>query len=189
MLFNRAIGADEAGFYIGDSPDADARLVGNVAAGNRFGILWRNAEGGAMVGNVVRRNCTGIMVLSGIPGLPGLAGDVQVTFNLVRRNNLVCEEGDEGPGLSGVGVMLAGAHDSRVVHNLITRNRPSGPTAFSGGVVVVTDFLGTAPKDNLVARNILRRNKPDLFWDGTGSGNLFRHNICTSSDPAGLCPD
>jgi nitrous oxidase accessory protein NosD len=56
MLFNRASGADEAGFYIGDSPVADATLVGNVAEDSRFGILWRNAEGGSAVGNVVRGN-------------------------------------------------------------------------------------------------------------------------------------
>jgi hypothetical protein len=54
-------------------------------------------------------------------------------------------------------------------------------------VVVVTDFLGTAPVNNLVQSNILWRNQPDLFWDGSGSGNVFRGNVCRTSDPAGLC--
>jgi hypothetical protein len=54
ILLNRASGDDEAAFYIGDSPHADATLVGNVAENSRFGILWRNAEGGCAVGNVVR---------------------------------------------------------------------------------------------------------------------------------------
>ena len=187
MLFNRAVNADEAGFYIGDSPQADARLVGNVAADSRFGILFRNAEGGTAVGNVVRGNCAGVMVLSGIPGLPGLAGGFTMRGNVVTRNTRACEESEEGPAISGVGIALAGAHDSRVAGNVISNNVPTGPTVFSGGVAVVTDFLGTAPEDNTVVSNVLHGNDPDLFWDGTGSGNLFRHNLCATSDPAGLC--
>ena len=91
--------------------------------------------------------------------------------------------------MSGVGIALVGAHDSRVVHNQITRNLRTGPrTAFpNGGVVVVTDFMGTEPKDNRVVGNAVRHNDPDLFWDGSGSGNVFRRNTCKTSDPAGLC--
>ena len=161
--------------------------MGNVAADSRFGILWRNAEGGTAARNLVRGNCVGIMVLSGIEGLPGLAGDLTMRDNLIRGNTRACEESDEGPAISGVGIALAGAHDSRVTHNHIMGNVPTGPTAFSGGVAVVKDFLGTAPKDNQVVGNVLRRNDPDLFWDGSGSGNVFRHNNCKTSDPAGLC--
>ena len=187
MLFNRVSGADEAGIYIGDSPVADATLVGNVAEDSRFGILWRNAEGGSAVGNVVRGNCAGIMVLSGIEGLPGTAGALSMRANVIRGNTRACEQSDEGPALSGVGIALAGAHDNQISANLITDNAPSGPTAFSGGVAVVTDFLGTAPLNNLVQGNVLLRNQPDLFWDGSGSGNVFRGNACRTSDPAGLC--
>ena len=187
MLFNRASGAEEAGFYVGDSPEADARLVGNVVTDSRFGILWRNAEGGTAVGNLVRGNCAGVMVLSGIPGLPGTAGGLSVHANVVRANTRACEESEEGPALSGVGIAIAGAHDNRVTGNLVTGNVPSGPTAFSGGVAVVTDFLGAAPRDNLVQGNVVLGNQPDLFWDRTGSGNRFRHNRCRTSDPAGLC--
>lgn len=45
-LFNRASGSGEAGFYIGDSPAADATLIGIDSAGNLFGILIRNAQHG-----------------------------------------------------------------------------------------------------------------------------------------------
>jgi nitrous oxidase accessory protein NosD len=187
MLFNRASGAEEAGFYIGDSPQADARLVGNIATDSRFGILWRNAEGGLAVHNLVHGNCVGIMVLSGIPELPGLAGRLSMHANVIRANNRPCEESEEGPALSGVGIAIVGAHDNRVTGNRITGNVPSDETEFSGGVAVVTDFVGTAPANNLIQGNIVLRNDPDLFWDGTGSGNRFRHNRCETSDPAGLC--
>jgi nitrous oxidase accessory protein NosD len=187
MVNNRVTGADEAGFYIGDSPNADATLWGNVVTDSRFGILFRNAEGGVASHNFVTGNCAGIMELSGIEGLPGLAGDLTVRHNVISRNTRACAQAEEGPAISGVGVAIAGAHDSRVIHNVITGNVPSGPTAFSGGVAVVSDFVGTAPQDNRVARNLLRHNDPDLFWDGTGTGNVFNDNLCRTSDPAGLC--
>jgi Right handed beta helix region len=107
--------------------------------------------------------------------------------NAIRGNTRACEQSDEGPALSGVGIALAGSHDNRVSGNLISDNVPSGPTAFSGGVAVVTDFLGTAPQNNLVQGNVLLRNQPDLFWDGSGSGNVFRRNVCRTSDPPDLC--
>jgi parallel beta helix pectate lyase-like protein len=187
MLFNRASGAEEAGFYIGDSPQADATLVGNIATDSRFGILWRNAEGGSAVHNRVHGNCVGIMVLSGIEGLPGTAGGLSMRANVIRANTRPCEASEEGPALSGVGIAIAGAHDNRVIGNLITGNVPPGETAFSGGVAVVRDFLGAAPNDNLIKGNVVLNNDPDLFWDGSGSGNRFRHNLCRTSDPAGLC--
>jgi nitrous oxidase accessory protein NosD len=186
MLSNRAVGADEAGFYIGDSPEADATLVGNVAEDSRFGILWRNAEGGTAATTWCAATASASWC-SPASGLPGLAGGLTMRGNLVRGNTRACEESDEGPAMSGVGIALVGAHDSRVDHNLVTGNVPTGPTAFSGGVAVVTDFLGTAPKDNRVVGNVLHGNDPDLFWDGSGSGNVFRRNDCKTSDPAGLC--
>ena len=86
-----------------------------------------------------------------------------------------------------MGIAIAGAHDNRVTGNRIIGNVPSGESEFSGGVAVVTGFLGTAPNNNLVQGNVVLHNQPDLSWDGSGSGNRFRHNRCRTSDPAGLC--
>jgi hypothetical protein len=59
---------------------------------------------------------------------------------------------------------------------------PTGDTAFSGGVVLVEGAAG-----NLVKGNVILRNDPDLLWDETGTGNVFKHNVCRTSVPAGLC--
>ena len=107
--------------------------------------------------------------------------------NVIHANTRPCEASEEGPALSGVGIAIAGAHDNRVIGNLILGNVPPGETAFSGGVAVVRDFLGAAPTNNLIKGNVVLHNDPDLFWDGSGSGNRFRHNRCRTSDPAGLC--
>ena len=49
-------------------------------------------------------------------------------------------------------------------------------------------FGGTVPTGNVVSRNVALHNRPgDLVSDGTGSGNVFRRNLCLTSVPAGLC--
>src|SRR3954454_18230502 len=34
-----------------------------------------------------------------------------------------------------------------------------------------------------VAGNVVLGNQPDLFWDGSGTGNVFHRNRCRTSDP------
>jgi hypothetical protein len=38
-----------------------------------------------------------------------------------------------------------------------------------------------------VVGNEILRNRPDIFWDGSGSGNRFVGNECRTSRPGGLC--
>jgi len=187
MLFNRASGSDEAGFYIGDSPDAGATLIGNDSSGNLFGILIRNALHGKAVANSVHGNCAGVAVLADLPGPAGL---FHLAGNLIRNNTKACAAGEDVPfPLSGVGVMLLGANGLKINGNLITGNVPSAHTQFSGGVVVASGpgDPATAPADNQVHGNRILRNDPDISWDGTGSGNSFRGNLCQTSTPVGLC--
>jgi hypothetical protein len=70
--------------------------------------------------------------------------------------------------------------------NHVLDNVPSGPSAFSGGVVI-SGFEGTPPTDNTVIGNTILRNEPDIFWDETSSGNRFEPNNCETSVPEGLC--
>ena len=77
-----------------------------------------------------------------------------------------------------------------VTGNNISGNVPSGPTPVSGGVVVATDpFFGRTikPRNNTVTGNNFGKNKPDIFWDGTGTGNVLRPNNCDTSVPSRLC--
>jgi hypothetical protein len=45
----------------------------------------------------------------------------------------------------------------------------------------------TPPTENVVKGNRILRNDPDLFWDQTGTGNVFRDNLCRTSTPPNLC--
>ena len=187
MLFNRASDSGEAGFYIGDSPDANATLIGNDSSGSLFGILIRSALHGNVTANSIHGNCTGVGVLA---DLPGPAGQFHLTGNSIRDNTRACAPSEELPfPLSGAGVALWGAGGVKIDGNKITGNVPSADTDFSGGVVVASGLgdPATAPAGNRVQGNRILHNAPDVFWDGTGSGNSFRGNACRTSTPAGLC--
>jgi nitrous oxidase accessory protein NosD len=185
FLFNRTSGAEEAGIYIGDSPNATATVVGNESFDNLFGILVRNSEHGSMVGNYVHDNCVGVPFFADIPGPAGL---FSLSLNAISHNTKACPASEDAPfPVSGVGVALLGTDGVSLSGNLITGNVPSGESAFSGGVVVTTGIGGTPPTGNQVHGNVILHNQPDLFWDGTGTGNDFKGNVCQTSTPPGLC--
>lgn len=82
-------------------------------------------------------------------------------------------------------------YDNRVSDNRIRDHAAGGPSALpSGGIVMLdtTGFGGTTPMNNRVSDNRLKRNVPvDIFSDGSGSGNIFSENQCSTSTPGGLC--
>jgi len=191
---NFASNAEEAGFYVGDTPDASAILTGNTSVGSSFGFFLRDSRHGIVAGNVATGNCVGILGLDTAEEAEIFgnvsAGDWKLFGNLVRNNTKACPANEESPPLSGIGVALVGPDHYVISGNVITGNRPSGDTAFSGGVAVLdsTDLAGgTTPNRNVVRGNIIKGNDPDILFDGSGSGNVFAHNLCSSSVPPGLC--
>ena len=184
IIANRTSGSDEAGIYVGDSPHADATVAANETYGNFLGILVRNARHGKVAANRVHNNCLGMLFLA---DEPGPAGVFDVRGNEVVNNTRACPAFEDAPPLSGVGIALLGARGMEMQGNHIVHNVPSGPTAFSGGVVVSKGFGGTAPTNNTLVGNTILRNKPDILWDKSGSGNRLAPNNCKTSKPGGLC--
>jgi parallel beta-helix repeat protein len=148
----------------------DTRLRRNHASGSRFGVYIGSAVGGELVRSSLHDNCVGMLVADSL----GPAGGFRVAANRVTGNTRVCPAGGDWPALSGAGVALLGAVDNSIVGNRITGNVPADDTAVAGGVAVLADPSGAPSSGNLVAGNRLRDNDPDLFWDGAGSGNVFR---------------
>jgi hypothetical protein len=189
-LDNLAYGNGDAGFYIGDSPTANATLVGNTSRGNiGEGILWRDSLGGRISLNDLHDNCIGVLAVD--TGAPGADGNVSITLNDISGNNRLCPADTDHPPFGGVGVGLLGSHGVTVAVNLIRGNRLQDGSAFPGGGVFIADSTmlgGTAPTGNSVHNNILSGNMPaDLTSDGSGSGNTMTGNVCTTSVPAGSC--
>src|SRR5215213_8675828 len=133
IISNLTSGSDEAGIYVGDSPHADATVAANETYDNEFGILVRNALHGKIVANQVHNNCVGMLFLA---DAPGPAGAFDVSGNEVANNTRACRATEESPRVSGVGMVLLGARGMEIRGNHIIHNVPSGPTAFSGGIVV-----------------------------------------------------
>jgi hypothetical protein len=129
---------------------------------------------------------------------PGPSGSFLVHGNLINDNSKACPPSNDGtPPLSGLGVAMVGAHDVTISDNWIARNTPSGATAFHGGVVAITGPADptapagspppTAPKNNAVHNNVFVGNNADIFSDGTGTGNVFTPNACSTSTPTTIC--
>jgi parallel beta-helix repeat protein len=181
MLHNTASGSEEANFYLGDSPGANALVRGNVAHDGALGIFIRNSDGLTVQDNDLRNNCAGLLVLA---DAPGPAGNVVVRHNTILTNNHVCPPAD-GPPFSGIGIALLGAHDVMIQSNVIQGNVATGPTFASGGVVVTDQGPGsTPPMNNKVSHNVITGNSTDIVDTGSGSGNVYRNNECGANPGA-----
>ena len=169
----------------------DAKVVGNNISGGPAGIYVADAHRGSFAGNTIHDNCAGMFFEA--DGFKAPVSGFEVKGNTVKDNTRSCRgaEFDRGhPNVSGIGIGLFGTTDMQVTANHLSGNVPSGPTAFSGGVVVSTDpfFGGSAkPRNNSVTGNHFGRNRPDIFWDKSGSGNRFVGNLCNTSVPSSLC--
>lgn len=190
---NHASFNGEAGLYMGDSPNANSILRDNVADHNGFGLFMRDSTRLTAVGNTVFGNCVGILALNSGQGAPfdKPAGDYLITGNKAIANDKACPA-DEGPALSGIGIALAGVHNTLVTRNTVLFNRPGGPSAFSGGIVLASTKAegGSDPNFNIVVRNTAKHNQPaDIFSDGTGKGNIVKRNNCNTAIPGnrGFC--
>jgi parallel beta-helix repeat protein len=183
---NLATDGDEAGIYVGESPNARAQVIHNVVTGNLFGLFLRDSTLITAEENKASGNCVGILALNTGAG----AGDYSIRDNKVTANTKSCTSGLPA---SGLGIVLAGTSNVRVTENRVTDNKPTGPSAFVGGIAVISSALpgqpgGADPVGNKVIENTALRNEPfDLFHDHTGTGNVFRENRCRKSSPDGLC--
>ena len=179
-----AIGNEEAGFYVGDSPKADTVVRNDQAFGNQFGIFIRHARHVLVTGNVVSGNCQGILVLD--DGQRGGAGHATIAFNRVFDNNKFCKKnGDTPVDTKGGGILLLGATHTLVTHNSVTGN--AGKKFNSGGIVVLSAkplSHGSNPEFDTISFNFAFHDHPaDLIWDHTGFRVRFRHNACGTSNP------
>lgn len=193
----------EAGIYVGDTLDADAKIAHNKSTGWAFGLFFRDARNGTARDNTLTRNCAGALVLdtgpngtqtdpeSGEQFTNHPAGAWRLVDNRVVGNTRFCPSAEEEPAIGGHGIVVAGADHVRILHNTIRGNNPpaEGDSAFpSSGVTIVSgEVAGSdAPANVLVAKNRMR-NDLDIYWDETGSSIVFRDNRCRTSTPDGLC--
>jgi parallel beta-helix repeat protein len=165
------------GTGIGLAEATNTKISGNDISGHDFtGIFvsFGSQQGLITANRVHDNNCAGMLFVAEPPGPPA---DFEVKGNTVEDNRREC----------GIGIGLFGARGIEVKANNISGNFPSGRERDSGGVVVVGNGAGTASRGNAVIANNFGNNRPDIRWDGTGTGNRFGPNNCDTSVPARLC--
>jgi nitrous oxidase accessory protein NosD len=184
LVHNIAEHNDDFGLYVGDSRKTHSVVRNNRAVDNHGGILIRDATIGRVTHNVVAGNCVGIWILG---DAPGPTRHWRVAGNRAVANNRRCAaDPEEGPALSGLGILLAGARDTLVKNNVVRQQRHLHPSVGSAGIAIVQGDR-TAPAGVRVAHNLALNNRPnDIFWDR--SGHLrFISNLCERSSPRRVC--
>lgn len=176
ILDNTASGNEEAGFYVGDSPNANATVSGNRAVDNGQGVFIRSASNGTIANNVLQGNCSGMVFLNA----PDTPTSWRVTGNQVNDNNRPCPNADpEEPIFSGVGIVVVGGRQITIQNNTVNGNRAAAPPG--GGIILAFDASG-----DTVFGNTARANSPaDIV--NIGSGNTVVGNRCDISIPPGSC--
>lgn len=185
----------EAGLYMGDSPNGYSIVRDNLTDHNGYGIFMRDSTHLTASDNKSWGNCVGILALNSGGGAPGdlPAGNYRIADNQVWGNNKACPP-NQGPPTSGIGIALAGVHDTLVVDNTVNGNNSTAASLAKGGIVIISTLFagGANPTNNTVMDNSAQGNKPaDIFWDGTGSGNKVLDNDCATAIPGklGWCDD
>jgi hypothetical protein len=186
------------GLYIGDSPNANAYVVGNRSFNNGvggpegFGFLFRDSTEGVVRDNSATGNCVGFMFADTRFNVDVPLKDWRVVENSARHNNGTCTgEAPFLPVTAGIGFLLLGTQHVTLEENIARGNGTrAADGAESGGIVVRSGgpFGGADPTDNRIAENTAFGNAPfDIFFDKSGSGNKFEDNRCHLSKPPGLC--
>jgi hypothetical protein len=80
-------------------------------------------------------------------------------------------------------------HPGLISGNTIT---PSHDVPVMGNVIKNSAWYGIAvtqgSSDNVIAGNlIMNSGVDDLYWDGTGTGNVWKADVCHTSSPPNLC--
>lgn len=200
--YNTSYGSGDAGFYVGNSPDADFRVQYNTAFADLWGILVRDASSGSITDNLLHDSCSGLVFLNS--GTTTGVHDWRAARNIVAHNDSFCsaEEAELPFSLTGVGILIAGGDHIVLRENRVRANQPGGDPSIihgvplAGGIVVVSSadisifpgFFGSVATHNTITQNVVLDNQPyDLVNDGLGSGNRFVSNTCENSSPARLC--
>ncbi len=184
-----AIGASDAGIYVGQSRDIIVRH--SRAEYNVAGIEIENSIGADVYGNEVRHNTGGILVFD-LPGLPMQGGrETRVFRNLVIDNNTpnFAPEGNiVGTVPAGTGILVSANRDVQIFANRIQEHG-------TGSIMVLSYLITERPFDDpdydpypkrvhvhdnhfgrsgyapdseplIMLAQALERDLPPLLWDG-----------------------
>jgi plastocyanin len=180
-----ASGSPDAGFYIGGCDPCDAVITDVLAEHNALGYSGTNAGGNlAIVNSEWRENLAGIVpnTLDSQPFAP--QGDALIAGNHVHHNNATTVDAKEyGYVPFGMGIVVAGGRDNRVVGNLV-----EAQATYGIAVIPILDRRLWPSGGNLVEGNVVRDSgRADLGLAApSAGGDRFCGNDAGSSQPAAI---
>ncbi|MBC8344965.1 MAG: right-handed parallel beta-helix repeat-containing protein [Candidatus Marinimicrobia bacterium] len=204
--FSVAIGASDAGIYVGQSSDIIVRH--STAYHNVAGIEIENSFDALVHTNNAYENTGGILIFD----LPDLVqkkgGNIHVYHNIVRNNNLdnFAPPGNiVGKVLPGTGIMVLAANDVHIYENTIQNNKSIGTGIVSYFITeeAITDSLyNPYTSDIHIYNNIYSReaglptldyeigklmaikygrNIPDIIYDGMQDPDV-KEGLCIQNN-------
>ncbi|HEX6580557.1 MAG TPA: right-handed parallel beta-helix repeat-containing protein [Actinomycetota bacterium] len=180
-----ASGSPDAGFYIGACNPCDAVITDVLAEHNALGYSGTNAGGNlAIVNSEWRENLAGIVpnTLDSEPYAP--QRDVLIAGNHVHHNNSTTVDAKEYEYVPfGMGIVVAGGRDDRIVENLVEDQATYGIAMIP---IVDTNFWPSG--GNEVRDNVVRRSgRADLALAAPSAGaDCFSGNDVDTSHPAAV---
>jgi hypothetical protein len=180
-----ASGSPDAGFYIGACNPCDTVITDVLAEHNALGFSGTNAGGNlAIVNSEWRENLAGIVpnTLDSEPFAP--QRDVLVAGNHVHHNNSTTVDAKEYEYVPfGMGIVVAGGRDDRIVGNLVEDQATYGIAMIP---IVDTNFWPSG--GNEVRGNVVHRSgRADLALAAPSAGDdCFAGNDAGTSHPAAV---
>jgi len=183
-----ASGSKDAGFYIGETRQADAVITDCIAERNAMGYSGTNSGGNLVIRDSIwRDNAVGIVpnTLDSQAGAPQghENGGVRIENNEIHGNNsLDVPMYTNAYAVSGTGIAIAGGVGNDVVDNDITDHDNYGVVAFP----MLTDQGNLyKPTSNAIAQNRVRGSgRADLALAAPATGNSFTGNDVDDTRPA-----
>ena len=190
--YNVSYGSHDAGFYVGDSPEADFTVQNNTAFADLWGILVRDSATGRVQDNLLYASCAGLVFLN--TGTIEGVHNWRASHNIATGNDNYCAAKDtELPfTLTGTGILIAGGDHIVLQENRVSTNQPGGDPSIihgvplAGGIVVVSTadvsvfpgFYGSVAAHNIIVNNLVLDNRafrPRLRRDGHGQPLRFQY--------------
>ncbi|WP_254841046.1 right-handed parallel beta-helix repeat-containing protein [Natronomonas marina] len=183
-------GCKDAGFYIGETQQADAVITDCLAEQNAMGYSGTNSGGNLVIRDSIwRDNAVGIVpnTLDSQEGAPQghENGGIRIENNeIYDNNNLEVPMYSNAYAVSGAGVVVAGGVGNDICDNTIENHDKYG----IGVIPMVTgDTNLYRPRNNAVMRNRVRGStRADLALSAPAAGNAFSDNEVGSTRPTFL---
>jgi len=161
--------------YYGVASTLSAVVSGNVIQTNTSCGCYLDNYAAIGFGELASFVASGNLILGGGVGVGGSGGPAFISGNTILG------------ALEGVGLGCPGG-----VSCIIYPEVAATDVHVTGNVIVNSGQYGIAVQngssDNVVAHNFVTGSGvDDLYWDGTGTGNVWFGNMCKTSSPPGLC--